>query len=115
MGHDVLRVEDAGDVAERAAVDRQPAVGARGDDAEDVAQRRRDVDGRETVARHHQLARVAEAETKRAVEPHLFLRLEQSAVAAFGDEQPDLVRRVHVTVGRPAARAAASAGGWSCD
>ena len=37
MRDDVLGVQDAGDVVERAAKDRQPAVRARGDDAQHVA------------------------------------------------------------------------------
>jgi len=39
VGDDVLGVQDAGDVVERDAVDREPAVRAGGDDAQDVADR----------------------------------------------------------------------------
>ena len=85
-------------LSDRAAVDRQPAVRARGDDAQHFLERRRSLDCREPRARHHQLPRGSQAEPQRAVQPHLFLRLEQSAVAALGDQQLDLLRRVHVAV-----------------
>ena len=50
----------------------------------------------QALARHHQLCRGAQPEPQRAVQPHLLLRLEQPAVAALGDQQLDLFRRVHV-------------------
>ena len=40
----------------------------------------------------------AQSEPQRPVQPHLLLRLEQAAVAALGDEQLDLLGRVHVAV-----------------
>ena len=101
VGHDVLGVQDAGDVGDRAAIDR--AAGCTGS----VATIRRtsligvrDLDRGQAITRHHELARVAQPETQRAVEPHLLLRLEQAAVAALRDQQADLFRRVHVTVRR---------------
>ena len=91
-------MQDADDVVERVAEDRQPAVRARRDDAQHVGHRRREVERRQAFARHHQLTGVAQAEPERAVQPHLLLRLEQAAVAALGDEQRDLLGRVHVTM-----------------
>ena len=103
--HDhVLGVEDADDVVERAAEDGQAAERARGGDPQHVAKRRRELDGREPRARHHQLPRVAQAEAQRAMQANLFLRLEQAAVAALGNQQRDLFRRVDVAVGRLAGR-----------
>ena len=84
---------------EVAAVDGQPAERAGDDDcAAPPVERRRRVDASEPRARHHQLARGAQAEPQRAMQPHLFLRLQQSAVAALRDQQLDLLRRVDVAV-----------------
>ena len=62
----------------------------------DLGEWRRDVDGRQSRPRHHQLPRAAQAEPERLVQPDLFLRLEQAAVAALGDEELDLLGRVDV-------------------
>ena len=95
---DVLDVKNADDGVERAAIDGHPAVGARRDDAKHFVERHGLVDRDEPGARHHELLRAAQAETQRAVQPDLLLRLQQPAVAAFRDEQHDLLGRVHVTV-----------------
>ena len=58
----------------------------------------RRIDRRQPRARHHQLSCGPQAEPQRAVQAHLLLRLEQPAVAALGDEQRDLLGRVHVAV-----------------
>ena len=82
-----------------AAIDRQPAVGARGDDAQNVV--RSGVGCSIAASRSRgtiSCSRVAQAETERAVEPHLLLRLEQPAVAALRDQQRDLLGRVDVAV-----------------
>ena len=81
-----------------AAIHRQPAVRAGGHEPEDLREGRRDVDRREARARHHQLPRGAQAQSQRLVQPHLLLRFEQTAVAAFGDEQLDLLGRVDVSM-----------------
>ena len=81
-----------------AAIDRQPAVRAGGDEPEHVVERRRRVDRRQARARDHQLPRGAQAEPQRPVQPHLLVRLEQAAVAALGDEQLDLFGRVDVAM-----------------
>ena len=94
-------------VSSDAAIDRQPAVRARRDDAEHFVERHGRVERGEPRARHHELARGAQPEPQRAVQPHLLLRLEQPAVAALRDEQLDLLRRVHVAVAGRSARAAA--------
>ena len=65
---------------------------------EDLGERRRHFDRREARARNHQLPRGAQPEPQRLVQPHLLLRLEQPAVAALGDEQLDLLGRVHVAM-----------------
>ena len=88
--HDILGVQDADDAVERAAIDRQTAVRAGRDEAQDFVEAASRLDRREALARHHQLPRGAQAEPQRAMEPHLFLRLEQTAVAALGDQQRDL-------------------------
>ncbi len=97
---DVLRVQDADDAAHRAAIDREPAERARRDDAQDLVERRRAFDARKPRTRDHQLACRAQAEPQGPVEPHLFERFQQAAVAAFGNQQLDFLRGVHVPVSR---------------
>ena len=96
--HDVLGVEDADDVVGPLTVDRQPAVGTRGDLAENFRERRRHFDCRKACPWNHQLARRAQPQPERLVQPHLLLRLEQSAVAALGNEKFDFFGRVHVAM-----------------
>ena len=43
-------------------------------------------------ARHHQLLGLPQVQPQRALQPPVLVGLEQSAVAAFGDEQLDLFR-----------------------
>ena len=95
---DVLDVKDPDDGVERAAIDGQPAVRARRDQTKHLLERHRLVNRDEPAARHHELTRAAQPETERAVKPDLLLRLEQPAVAAFRDQQHDLLGRVHVAV-----------------
>ena len=52
----------------------------------------------QAIARDHQLARGAAAEAQRPVQADLLERFQQAAVAAFGDQQLDLVGRVHVAM-----------------
>ncbi len=49
--------------------------------------------------RHHQLLGLTEIQPQRALQAAMLVGLEQSAVAALGDEQLDLVRRVDVPMG----------------
>ena len=96
--HEVLRVQDADDVVDRVAIDRQPRVGALRDDADDLVQRRVDVERRDLASRHHQLLGLAQVQPQRALQSAVLVGLEQAAVAALRDEQLDLVRRVNVAV-----------------
>ena len=97
--HEVLRVQDADDVVDRVAVDGQPRVRALRDDADDLVERRVDVERGDLAPRHHQLLGLTQIQPQRALQPAMLVGLEQSAVAALGDEQLDLVRRVDVPVG----------------
>ena len=108
--HDVLRVQDADDVVERAGgytgsrlyglVATMRSTSRSGVAISIAASR---------VARHHQLPRVAQSEPQRAVQAHLLLRLEQPAVAALRDQQIDLFRRMDVTMRRRRHRAGSRA------
>ena len=96
--HDILGVEDA-DQRDRAIRDR-PAGDCMGWSPR-AATRRRTASRRrapQTRARDHQLPRGAQAEAQRTVQAHLLERLEQAAVAAFGDQQLDLFRRMDVAM-----------------
>ena len=62
--------------------------------------RRRDVHAGKAFARDHQLLRIPKPETQRTVQPHLLLRLEQPAVAAFGDQERNLLGRMDVPMAR---------------
>ena len=86
------------DEIERSPVDRQPAVRTRRDSPQYGLERQVDIDGRQPVARHHQLFRGAKAEPQRAVQPDLLFGLQQASVPAFRDEELDFLRRVDVTV-----------------
>jgi hypothetical protein len=91
-------VQDADDAVERAAVNGQTAVRARGDEAEHILERRGRLDGSEPLARDHQLSRGSQAEPERAMQPNLFERLEQATVPALRDEELDLLGRVDVAM-----------------
>ena len=49
-------------------------------------------------ARHHQLLGLTQVQPQRALQAAVLVGLEQSAVAALGDEQLDLLGRVDVPV-----------------
>ena len=91
-------MQDADDVVERVAIDGQPRERALRDDADHFVQRRVDVERRNLAARHHQLLGLSQIQPQRALQTAVLVGLEQSAVAALGDEQLDLVRRVDVAM-----------------
>src|SRR5687768_3684501 len=78
--HEVLRVDDADDVVDRAAVDGQPGIRALGDDADHLVERGGDVYRRYTRARNHQLLRLAQVQPQRALQPLVLIRLEQATI-----------------------------------
>src|SRR5206468_13042131 len=77
---------------------RQPAIWTCRDHPKYFVERQVGIDGGQSRARHHELARGPQTEPQCAVKTHLLLRLEKSAVAAFGDEQRDLFRRMDMTM-----------------
>ena len=85
-------------LSSESAIDRQARVGALRHDADHLMQRRVHVERCNLGARHHQLARLSQIEPQRALQPAMFVGLEQPAIAALGNEQLDLVGRVDVAM-----------------
>ena len=103
---DIFRVQDADDVVERAAEDRKAAVRARRDDPHHVGHRRRERRAQPGVPAAPSADGRCAGRAERAMQPDLLLRLEQAAVAALGDEERDLLGRMHVTMTRARERGA---------
>ena len=89
--NEILRAEDADDVVDRAAIDRQPRVGTLRDDADDLVEWRVDRERRDALPRNHQLTCLPQVQPQRTLKTAMLVGLEQAAVTALGDEQLDLV------------------------
>ena len=96
----ILRVKDSDHVVDRIAVDRQSRVWAFRHGRDDLVHRRVDGERGDSPARHHELLGRPQVQPQRAQKALMLVWLEQAAVAALGDQQLDLLRRVNVPVRR---------------
>ena len=97
-GNHVLGVEHADDVVLRAAYHRKPRIRAFGHPLEHQAPRRVGVNRDHVQSGHHQLTRGPLAQPQCLIEPALLLRFQQTAVAAFRNQQFDLLGRMDVAM-----------------
>ena len=66
------------------------------------------------AARHHQLLRLPQVQSQRALQPLVLVGLQQAAVTALGNQQLDLIRRMDVPVRLARRIRAAAAGTGRC-